>query len=139
MKKFAFILVATVFTSMSVLMAQPGGGQRMTVEQRVDNVIKEAKSLKLDAVKTDSVKAIFTEFYQTQQTQMEAIRNSGQRPDFETMRANNEKLSGERDNRLKAVLTADEWKQWEKKVAPSLNQRPGGGRPGGPGGPGGNF
>lgn len=139
MKKFAFLMMATVF-SVSALMAQPpGGGQRLTVEQRVDNVLKEAKSLNLDAAKIDSVKAIFTQYYTTQQTQMEAIRNSGQRPDMETMRANNEKLSGERDTRLKAILTADEWKQWEKKVAPGLNQRPGGGRAGGPGGPRGNF
>lgn len=139
MKKIAIVLIATIFIQLSGY-AQPGmGGPRMTIEERVDNVLRSAKSLKLDDVKKDSVKAIFTEFYTNQQKQMEAIRSSGQRPDFETLRANNEKVSAERDARIKAVLSEEEWKQWEKKVAPTLNQRMGGqgGRPGGPGGPGG--
>ncbi len=142
MKKLAFAVTVMVLACYSVALAQPPGGgggfQRMTVEERVENVLKSAKSLKLDNVKQDSVKAIFTDFYQTQQTQMDAIRNSGQRPDMQAMREASEKMAAARDARLKAVLSEDEWKQWEKKVSPNLNQRPGGGPGGRPGGPGGS-
>ena len=107
---FTFFFAATVFVN-----AQ-GNFQRRTVEERVKDVMeKVSTSLSLSAeqkVKTDSA---FTQYYRGADKLREAA-GEGNRPE----RADFEKLMAERDEKLKAVFTADQYKKFKDEVEATL-------------------
>lgn len=92
-------------------------GQRMTVEERVKNVMEKVKpALGLSdeqAAKTDSV---YTGFYNDQRKMMESMRSTGERPDRSVF----EKMTSDRDVKLKAIFTPDQFKKFKDEVEPSL-------------------
>ena len=91
--------------------------QRQTVEERVKGVMEKLKSLlKLDddqAKKTDSA---FTNYYQAQQKMMEEMRASGTRPDRSVF----EKITNDRDTKLKTIFSADQYKKFKDEVEETL-------------------
>ena len=118
MKKQILALLV-VLSSFNAVMAQDGQPQRMTAEERVKITMEKMEPLKLsDDVKL-KVQAAFTDFYAAQQKAMEEMRASGNM-DRDAMRAKRQELSAARDERLKAVLTAEQLKKWQDEIEPSL-------------------
>lgn len=122
------ILVLTISTW---AFAQGGpGGQRRSVEERVKAIhdLFEAK-LKVEKANLEKIDAIFTRFYTDQDKVRTELMGSGERPDFEAMRAKMEPLNEARDKELKAILTEEQFKKWKEDLEPSMSPRRGGGGP----------
>lgn len=125
MKK-VIVMAAIVFgCSMTSVMAQGGGGQQMTPEQRTAMMKERLAPVGLTAVQQDSAIAIFAD-----RSIMTAVYGTA---DFQTIsredrQAKAPALNEARQKRLeKAGLSAEQ----AKKVIEALSMRPGGGRPGG--------
>ena len=112
------IMLAGIFTSQA-----QQGGQRRTVEERVKMTMdRVTDSLKLDAKEIPLTTAAFTDFYSAQD-KLRASLPEGTRPD----RSQFEKLMSDRDETLKKIWTADQFKRY-KEMEASMRQR-GGQRP----------
>lgn len=111
--KITAIFALLMFTGMITFAQQ----QRQTVEERVKGVMEKLKSpLKLDddqSMKTDSV---FTNYYKAQQKMMEDMRSSGERPDRSVF----EKITTDRDAKLKAIFSADQYKKFKDEIEETL-------------------
>ncbi len=122
MKKQFIAILAGLFLVIGAVTAQDGARPpRMTVDERVaaaldkiDAEIKPSESTRASA------KTILYDFYTNQQKAMQEMRESGNqnRDDFMKIR---QQLSTERDNKLKAVFSAEQMKKWSEEVEPSLN------------------
>jgi len=136
---FGFMLAATLTVN-----AQQGrGGQQpmsRTPEDRVkafsERVIPE---LKVNDDQKKQLETIYLDFYKTQEKMFAEMRNGGERPDRTVM----EKMNNERDEKVKKVLSEEQFKKL-KEIEASQRQRMGGGqgqrpgngqRPGRQGGP----
>jgi len=105
--------------------ANAQGMQRLTVEQRVKATMdKMTTPLNLDTAEQTKTAAVFTDFYTAQNKMREDARASGTRPD----RSVYEKMMGDRDDKLKAIFTDDQYKKYKDEVEATLRpQRPQGG------------
>lgn len=109
-------------------MAQGGGFQRRTVEERVKNAMEKMQVLNMDKDKSDKVDSIFTGFFKAQDKAFEEMRNSGSF-DRDAMMAKRKEMMDARDEKLKKVLTEDEFKKFKDEIEPAMRpQRQGGGR-----------
>lgn len=96
---FALMLAATLSTK-----AQQQGNQRKIVEERVQSAMQKISDpLKLDKNEQDKTTAVLTDFYTQQDKMRQDARASGTRPD----RSVAEKMSNDRDEKLKAIFTED--------------------------------
>lgn len=100
------------------------GMQRRTVEERVKAAMdKLITPLSLDQAEQDKTSAVFTDFYTAQDKMREDARASGNRPD----RSLFEKMRNDRDEKLKAIFTDDQYKKFKDEVEPTMRpQRQGG-------------
>ncbi len=131
MKSKLFVLVLSMFVFAAAANAQGGGQgpQRRTVEERVKAVDEKFADFKLDKDKSAQVDSIFTNYYKaTDKLREEAMAGGGQ-PDFQAMREKMTPLVTERDDKLKKVLTEDQFKKWKDEIEPSMRpqRRQGGG------------
>jgi len=114
MKKQIVFVLFMLFAGAIAANAQ--GGQRRTVEERVKAAMeKVTPALSLDqsqATKTDSV---FTEYYK----EVDKLRESMQ-PGTPPDRSVFEKVSNDRDEKLKKIFSADQYKKWKDEVEASL-------------------
>lgn len=124
-KQVLLVAVAAVFGVTA--MAQGGGNfQRRTPEERLKPIHEKIDSaFKLEAAKLAQVDSIFIQSFRASDKQMEEIRNSG--GDREAMMAARQKLTEERDTKLKAVLTEEQMKIWKEQIEPSTRPQRGGG------------
>jgi hypothetical protein len=123
---FALILMAT-----TGLYAQ--GMQRRTVPERVKAAMdKITTPLGLNASQVTSTDSVFTDYYTAQTKMMEDARASGERPD----RSAFQKITDDRDAKLKAIFTDDQYTKFKNEVEATLRpqRRQGGGGNGGGGG-----
>ena len=130
MKTKISMLVALLFSvSMVAFAQQQGGWKRQTVEERVKSAMdKMTGALQLDAAEQSKTSAVFTDFYTAQDKMREDARASGNRPDRSVI----EKMTSDRDVKLKAIFTDDQFKKFTSDVEPTLRpQRPQGMRGGG--------
>lgn len=112
---FLFVIIATFSTQ-----AQPGGGQRRTPEERTKMVIERmADSLKISAVQQKDLSDIYMNFYKGQDQLRDALQ-PGERPKREDL----ERLSTDRDAKLKAVLTEEQFNKF-KAMEAAMRQRQG--------------
>ncbi|MDP4283358.1 MAG: hypothetical protein Q8891_02970 [Bacteroidota bacterium] len=113
----AFILMAT-----TSIFAQ---GMRQTVPERVKATMEKMTTpLGLNDTQVTSTSAVFTDYYTAQQKMFEDARASGERPD----RSAFEKMADDRDTKLKAIFTADQYTKFKNEVEATLRpQRSGGG------------
>ncbi|MGC4100663.1 hypothetical protein [Ferruginibacter sp.] len=134
MKKQILAAAVAAFFSVTVANAQGGGNfQRRTPEERVKVVHDKLDSaFKLDAAKLKQADDIFLTFYKDQDKKMEELRAGGGQMDRDAMMAARQKLTEERDTKLKAVLTEAQMKTWKDEIEPSM--RPQRGNRGGGGG-----
>jgi hypothetical protein len=88
--------------------ANSQGMQRMTVAERVKATMdKLATPLNLDTAEQWKTAAVFTDFYTAQNKMREDARASGTRPDRSVF----QKMMNDRDDKLKAVFTDEQYKK----------------------------
>ena len=123
MKK-QFLLVLSMLLAV-VMVANAQGPQRRTVEERVKAAMeKVTPALTLNATQVPLTDSVFSEYYRA----MDKLRESMQ-PGTPPDRSVFEKLSADRDEKLKKVFTEDQFKKWKDEVEASLRppRRNGGG------------
>src|ERR1700729_441670 len=122
MKKTFFLSAIILLISIATVKAQDGGGgfQHQTVQQRVSNAMSKLTSLNLDAATTVKVDTIFTDFYTAQQAAMQSMMQSGGQMDRDAMKQKRQQLADDRDAKLKAVLTDDQYNKWKNDIEPTL-------------------
>lgn len=101
-----------------------------SVAERVSNALaKFDASIKPDKSKRSSIEAIFTDFYTAHEklrSNIQGASSNTRQPlqqDYQSIRKENEGLFTERDNRLKKVLSAEEFKRWKEEIEPSLRKK----------------
>jgi hypothetical protein len=124
MKKKIIVMGIAALLTTTGLMAQ-GGFQRKTVEERVKEVKEKLVDFKLDADKSAKTDSAFATFYRESQKMMEEAMASGGQVDREAMRANRQKLSDERDAKLKLIFTEEQFKKWKDEIEPSMRPQRG--------------
>jgi len=116
MKKQILFVLIMLFAGTAVVNAQGQGPQRRTVEERVKMTMeKVTPALALDKTQESRTDSVFTDYYKA----MDKIRESMQ-PGTPPDRSVFEKAMADRDEKLKAVFTADQFKKWKDEVEPSL-------------------
>lgn len=107
---FALILMAT-----TGIYAQ--GMQRMTVPERVKATMdKLTTPLTLTDAQVTSTQSVFTDYYTAQTKMFEDARASGQRPDRDAF----QKMTDDRDAKLKAIFTPDQYTKYKNEVEATL-------------------
>ena len=128
MKKFFFLTLMLTAAS-GIALAQGGGGggfQRRTVEERVKIVHDKLDSaFKPAADKLKEIDVIFTDFYKAQDKMREEMMGGGERPDPQVMREKMQGMATERDDKLKKVLTEEQFKKWKEEIEPSMRPQRG--------------
>lgn len=107
---FALILIAT-----TGVYAQ--GMQHRTVPERVKAAMDKINpALSLDASQQTKTDSAFTDYYTAQMKMFEDARASGNRPD----RSEFQKLTDDRDAKLKEIFTADQYTKFKNEVEETL-------------------
>jgi len=129
--KIKFVLIAAVlFIAGLAANAQGGGYPRRTIEERVKAVDEKIAVFNLEKSKKDQVDTIFSQYYRTADAKRQEMMSGGS-PDRDKIRTEMQKLSGDRDDKLKNIFTDDQFKKWKDEIEPSLRpQRQGGGNGG---------
>jgi protein CpxP len=100
-----------------VIMAEAqggGGGMRRTPEERSKRVVDTLTTVfKLDQNQQTQATAVFVDFYKSMVQGISA--------------EDRQKLMGDRDEKLKKVLNADQFKKYKDEIEPAMRQRRGGG------------
>jgi periplasmic protein CpxP/Spy len=128
MKAKISLLAMLMFVVTCFTYAQGGGGFQMpSAEERTKTVMEKLGDLKLDKDQTTKTDSIFAGFYRTQAKKFEEMRAGGGQVDREAMRTEMEKMTTDRDEKLKKVWSADQFKKFKDEIEPTLRQRRGGG------------
>ena len=118
------LLVVSFVLGFTVAANAQGGFQRRTVEERVQMVHQKLDSaFKLDASKLTDADSVFANFYRAQEKLREEMRSGGGQPDFQAMREKMQPLMEDRDKKLQAILSADQFNTWKQSIEPSLRPR----------------
>jgi CRISPR/Cas system-associated protein Cas10 (large subunit of type III CRISPR-Cas system) len=139
MKKQILVAAVAALFSITAVNAQGGGGnfQRKTPEERLKPIHDKLDSaFKLDAAKLKQVDEIFLNSFKESDKKMEELRAGGGQMDRDAMMAARQKMTDERNAKLKEVLTADQMKIWIDQIEPTTRPQRGGGNRGGGGGGG---
>lgn len=113
-----FIMFAAV-----VMVNSQGGMQRRTPEERTKRVVDTITTvLKLDQAQQTAAQTAFMDYYKESDKLREAMQ-AGTPPD----RAQFEKLTTDRDEKLKKTLSADQFKKFKDDIEPALRPRRQGG------------
>ena len=123
MKTKFSLLMMLLFAGIISVNAQ---GPRRTIEERVQMVMEKMAVLKLDKDQTEKTTAVFTETFKAQEKKMEEMRNSGGM-DREAMMAFRTKATEERNEKLKKVLSEEQFATFKKDIEPTLQPQRGGG------------
>ncbi len=123
MKKQFLLFVAATFLSISSLMAQEGR-VRQTPEERTKATMEKLAAFNLKEETRTQVETVFTDFHKAQQTARQEMRAAGNN-DRNAMMEKNKQLVGERDAKLKQLLTEEQYNKWISEIEPSTRpQRP---------------
>ena len=115
MKTKISMLVALLFTATISTQAQQM--QHKTIEERVKSAMdKISDPIKLDKDQQDKTTFILTDYYTSQEKMREEAKESGNRPDRSVM----EKRMSDRDERLKAIFTDDQYKKFKDDIESTL-------------------
>jgi len=113
-----------MFAGVLVANAQGGGGmQRRTPEERTKRLVDTITTVfKLDQTLQTQAQAVILD-YNKASDKLRESRQAGNTVD----RSEYEKLTTDRDEKLKKILTADQFKKFKDEIEPALRPR----RPGG--------
>ncbi len=119
MKTKITLVVALIFAATFTTKAQQQQGfQRKTVEERVQAAMQKISDpLKLDKDEQDKTTVVLTDFYTQQDKMRQDARASENRPDRSAM----EKMTKDRDEKLKTIFTEDQFKKFKAEVEPSMH------------------
>jgi len=124
MKNKIGLLLVLLFAGIFSLQAQQQGFQRRTVEERVKMTMdKISDSLQLSAPQQTDAAQTFTDYYKD----MEKLRE-GMAPGTRPERSDFEKIMTDRDAKLKAIFTEQQYKKYKEELEPAM-RRPRGDRP----------
>lgn len=124
MKNTIMLFLAMVLAGFTTASAQQGG-QRRTAEERTKATI-ERLTTQLSLTKDQQTK--LDTIYLAYNKELDKVFASGERPDRETMQKSRAAL----DEKVKAVLTEDQYKKYQEEQAKMRERR--GGQGGGNGG-----
>ena len=123
MKNKIGLLLVLLFAGIFSLQAQQQGFQRRTIEERVKMTMDRiSDSLQLSAPQQTDAAQTFTEFYKA----MEKLRE-GMAPGTRPERSDFEKIMTDRDAKLKAIFTEQQYKKYKEELEPAM-RRPRGDR-----------
>ena len=115
MKLKSFLFVALLLIATTTIFAQ--GYQRMTVPERVKATMDKITSpLALNDTQVTSTTTVFTDFYTAQNKMREEAQASGNRPDRSVF----QKMTDDRDAKLKGIFTADQYTKFKNEVEATL-------------------
>src|SRR6185312_13436664 len=115
MKTKITMLVAFILMATTGIYAQ--GMQRRSVLERVKATMdKLTPALNLDASQQTRTDSVFTDYYNAQMKMFQDARDAGNRPD----RSQFQKLSDDRDAKLKDIFTADQYTKFKNEVEETL-------------------
>ena len=117
------LLVMVMFAGIVTASAQGGGGnfQRRTPEERTKRVVDTLTTVfKLDNTVSGQVQTAFMDYYKEQDKLRESIMNGGDRT---TMQPAMQKLSEDRDAKLKKVLSEEQFKKFKEEIEPAIQPR----------------
>lgn len=113
--KITMLVALILMVATSGIYAQ--GMQRRTVPERVKATMdKITPALNLDATQQTQTDSAFTDYYNAQMKMFTDARASGNRPD----RSEFQKLTDDRDAKLKTIFTADQYTKFKSEVEESL-------------------
>jgi hypothetical protein len=116
MKTKITMLFALLTMATTIIFAQ-GGGQHMTVPERVKATMdKITPALALNPQQVSSTDSVFTDYYTTIGKAMQDARASGERPDRSVF----EKMRADRDVKLKNIFTPDQYTKFKNEVEATL-------------------
>jgi Spy/CpxP family protein refolding chaperone len=90
----------------------PGRGFQMSEDDIKAQVESTSKSLKLSDAQHQEILKYELDFYNKRQIEFQKMRNSGEPPDREAMRARMTTIMEERNAKYQEVLTPDQYKQF---------------------------
>lgn len=129
MKQRIMLMLAFLLAMNISVFAQQGGGQggqRRSVEERVKATIERLTTeLSLNKDQQTKLDSVFTNSYKQMEKMRADAQASGNRPDREAF----QKLGAERDEKVKGILTEDQFKKY--KEAQEKMRQNGGSRGGG--------
>lgn len=137
MKQRIFIMLALLTAATTIAVAQGGGGgfQRRTPEERTAAIHQKLDSaFKLEAATFTALDSALNTLHRNQDKKMQEMFAGGPGSvDRETMMAERQKWDTAKDEIIKAVLTADQFKIWKDSIEPTMRGRGfgGGGNRGG--------
>ncbi|HUZ58945.1 MAG TPA: hypothetical protein VMU83_09195 [Hanamia sp.] len=115
MKTKITMLIALILMATTGIYAQ--GMYRMTVPERVKATMdKITTPLALNDSQVSSTDSVFTDYYTAQMKMFQDARASGQRPD----RSAFQKMTDDRDAKLKAIFTPDQYTKFKNEVEATL-------------------
>jgi len=125
--KIKQVLVLVIFLAGTLLAnAQGGGSPRRSAEERTKAAMDKIADFKLDKDKSDQADSVFIQSYRLQDVKRQEMMAGGS-PDRDKMRSEMQKISADRDEKLKKIFTEEQFKKWKDEIEPSLRpQRPGG-------------
>ena len=113
------IFLACLFVFAFAIVGNAQGFQRRTVEERVKRTVDTLTTVfKLEKNVQDQAGTVFTDYYQATDKLREGLAQ-GERPD----RAEMDKLVEARDEKLKKVLTEDQFKKFKDEIEPALRPK----------------
>ena len=123
MKSKITVLLVLLFAVAVNTQAQQGQGQRRTSEERAKMMAQRlTDSLKLSADQQTKVEAVYLESNKSMEKLREGLA-PGTRPEKEDM----DKISNARDEKLKMILTPDQFKRLKDELEPAMRRPRGGG------------
>jgi len=116
------LLVLVMFAGIVTASAQGGnGGQRRTPEERTKRVVDTLTTVfKLDNTVSGQVQTAFMDYYKEQDKLRESMMNGGDRT---AMQPAMQKLSEDRDAKLKKALSEEQFKKFKDEIEPAVMPR----------------
>ncbi len=119
--KNKFLLLAILVFGFATANAQGGPPPQRTVEERVKTVHEKMDSaFKPGDTKLKEIDDIFTTYYKAQDKLREEMMAGGTRPTREEMMEKMKPAVTERDDKLKKVLTEEQFKKWKDEIEPAM-------------------
>lgn len=126
MKNKIMLLLAFALAVSTGVSAQQGGGPRKTAEERTKMTVEKlSKDLSLNKEQQTKLDTVYLDFYK----KMDKMRESGERPDMQAF----QKMGKDRDEKVKTILTGEQFKKYEEMQAAMRQRREGRGGGGGRG------
>ncbi|ANH82917.1 hypothetical protein A8C56_19730 [Niabella ginsenosidivorans] len=121
------MLIMSLFVILSSFISAHG---QKSVSEKVSNALAKFDAvIKPDKAKRSSIETIFTDFYTAHEklrSNIQGAASDNRQPlqqDYQSIRKQNESLFADRDNRLKKVLSTEEFKKWKDEIEPSLRKK----------------